>query len=172
MDFDWKNLIGSVAPTLATALGGPLAGMATKAISRAVLGNDGGDKADILAAIATGDTDVLVKLKEAENSFLTKMKELDIDLEKIASDDRNSARQREIATKDNAPKVLAGVIVTGFFAILAAISFVELPAASQAPVNILLGALTAMLTQVGNYYFGSSAGSSRKNEMMAGILKK
>jgi len=171
MDFDWKKIVGSVAPTLATALGGPLAGMATKAISSAVLGDEEGDKADIVAAIATGDTDVLVKLKAAENTFLTRMKELDIDLEKIAAGDRDSARRREIATKDNAPKILAAVIVTGFFVVLGVIAFVELPPGAQQPVNILLGSLTALLIQVGNYYFGSSAGSSKKNEMMSRLLK-
>jgi len=31
------------------------------------------------------------------------------------------------------------------------------------PINILLGALTALLVQVGNYYFGSSASSAAKN---------
>ena len=28
MDFDWKSVVGTVAPTIATALGGPLAGVA------------------------------------------------------------------------------------------------------------------------------------------------
>lgn len=43
MSFDWKQLVGSVAPTIATALGGPLAGMATKAIASAI----GCDEADV-----------------------------------------------------------------------------------------------------------------------------
>jgi len=172
MSFDWKSLVGSVAPTIATALGGPLAGMATKALSGALLGKENGSEKEISEVLLSANPDTLLKLKELEQSFAICMKELDIDLEKIASEDRNSARQREIAIKDNAPKVLAGVIVTGFFAILGVISFVELPAASQAPVNILLGALTAMLSQVGNYYFGSSAGSSKKNEMIGSLLNK
>jgi hypothetical protein len=35
---DWKKIVGAVAPTLATALGGPLAGMAAAAVSDALLG--------------------------------------------------------------------------------------------------------------------------------------
>jgi len=172
MGFDWKSMVGSIAPTIATALGGPLAGMATKALSGALLGKEDGSEKEISEALLSGNPDNLLKLKELEQSFATRMKELDIDLEKIASEDRNSARQREVALKDNAPKILAGVIVTGFFAILATISCVELPEASRQPINLLLGALMTMLTQVGNYYFGSSAGSSRKNEMMARMLNK
>ena len=30
---DWKKIVGSVAPVIATALGGPLAGVATKAVA-------------------------------------------------------------------------------------------------------------------------------------------
>ena len=170
--FDWKSLIGSIAPTIATALGGPLAGVATKAISTAVLGKDGGTDDEIAQAIATGGTDVLAKIKEAEHAFDVRMKELDIDLTKIASDDRADARDREVKTKDNTPKILAAVIVLGFFATLAMIAFTVLPPGAQAPVNILLGALTGLLLQVGNYYFGSSAGSSRKNEMMKDLLSR
>ena len=169
-NINWKSIVGSIAPTIATALGGPLAGVATKAISTAVLGKDGGTDDEITQAIVTGGTDALAKIKEAEHAFDIRMKELDIDLTKIASDDRSNARDREVKTKDSTPKILAAVIVLGFFATLAMISFTVLPVGAQAPVNILLGALTGLLLQVGNYYFGSSAGSSRKNEMMKDLL--
>jgi len=48
MDFGkWGGLIGAVAPTIATALGGPLAGMATRAISSALFGHQDGSMDDI-----------------------------------------------------------------------------------------------------------------------------
>lgn len=169
---DWKDLVGSIAPTIATALGGPLAGVATKAISTAVLGKENGGDDEITQAIAAGGTDILAKIKEVERAFEIRMKELDIDLTKIASDDRADARGREEKTKDSTPKILAAVIVLGFFATLAMVSFTVLPAGAQAPVNILLGALTGLLLQVGNYYYGSSKGSSQKNEMMKDLLSK
>ena len=40
-------LIGSVAPTIATALGGPVAGMAVKAVSNALFGHENGTEDDI-----------------------------------------------------------------------------------------------------------------------------
>ena len=166
---DWKAIVSSVAPTIATALGGPLAGMATKIVSEKLLGKPDATSEELFAAIS--DPEALAKLKQADHEFKTKMAEIGIDLEKIAAGDRDSARQREIALEDTTPKVLAGVIVVGFFVTLGCVAFVAIPASAQPPVNILLGALTAMITQVGNYYFGSSSGSSKKNAMLAGLVK-
>jgi hypothetical protein len=42
-----------------------------------------------------------------------------------------------------------------------------MPAQAIQPINILLGALTAMLIQVGNYFYGSSRGSAKKNDTIA-----
>lgn len=167
MSFDWKSLVGTIAPTLATALGGPMAGMAVKAIAGGLLGDENATEKDIALAMANATPDDLLKLKEADQSFALEMEKLGIDLERIAAGDRDSARNREIATKDNAPKILAGVIVTGFFATLATIAFVPIPTEAQQPINILLGSLTALLIQVGNYYFGSSAGSKEKTKQLA-----
>jgi hypothetical protein len=109
-------LIGSVAPTIATALGGPLAGMATSAISKAVLGKATGTQDEIVAVLEkSNNPDILLKLKEAELAFATKMKELDIDVAKIDAEDRASARQREIAKKDWMPKALALLYTVGYF---------------------------------------------------------
>jgi len=51
MAFNWKSILGTVAPGLATALGGPLAGMAVQAVSNAVLGKQDGSDDEIAAAI-------------------------------------------------------------------------------------------------------------------------
>jgi len=163
---DWKKILSSVAPTLATAFGGPLAGMATKAIAGKLLGNENATQLDVEQALLGATPGDLAKLKEIDAGFKVEMEKIGVDLAKIAADDRADARRREVQTKDNAPKILATVIVTGFFATLYTIAFVDLPPGAEQPVSILLGALTAMLTQVGNYYFGSSAGSAKKTELM------
>ena len=85
---DWKALIGSVAPTLATALGGPLAGMATKAIASKLLGNENAPLDAIKEAIVSATPDDLIKLKEVDTKFKTKMAEIGVDLETIAANDR------------------------------------------------------------------------------------
>ena len=90
------NLVRTVAPTIATAVGGPLAGMATRAISEALLGKPDGTEEELAQAAANATPEQLLALKKAEQDFAVRMRELDIDLERIANEDRNSARDREI----------------------------------------------------------------------------
>lgn len=47
VNIDWKEIVRAVAPTLATALGGPLAGVATSEISNAILGKSDGTEAEL-----------------------------------------------------------------------------------------------------------------------------
>jgi len=171
--FDWKSTVATVAPAVAGLFGTPLAGLAVKAglaafgISAADIPSDQASAEKMLAGkVASATPADLLKLKEANHNFEKEMKSLDVDFERIAGADRADARQREISTGDNAPKILATVVVIGFFTTLYVIAFVPIPDTAQQPVNILLGALTALLVQVGNYYFGSSAGSAKKNEVI------
>jgi len=174
MAFNWKGIVSTIAPMIGTAIGGPVGGMAANAALTAlgITPEAGNEEAQLQQAMVTATPSDLLKLKEADHAFEKDMKALDVDREKIAAGDRSGARQREIATGDNAPKILATVVVTGFFATLYTIAFVSIPASAQQPINILLGALTALLIQVGNYYFGSSAGSARKTDYLANSIPK
>lgn len=170
---DWKSIVKTVAPGIATALGGPLAGMGVKAIAGALLGPDSveGATEDMVAqAVLAASPADLVKLKEVEADFQQNMKALDVDLVRISSEDRQSARDRQVKTGDQMPAYIAFASLSGFFGILVAMIFVELPPASEAPLNVMLGALGALVVAIGNYYFGSSAGSSAKNAMIANLL--
>ncbi len=170
MSATWKDIVGAVAPALATALGGPLAGTAVRALSSKLLGRADGSEEEVAQAVMQADPETLLKLKELDRDFAVQMRRLDVDLEKVAAGDRDSARRREIALRDTAPATLACVVVCGFFGVLGLLVFAEIPQAAQQPINLLLGALTAMLTQVGNYYFGSSAGSAHKNKLLEKAL--
>ncbi|OZI23759.1 hypothetical protein CAL26_10030 [Bordetella genomosp. 9] len=171
MDFDWKKIIGTAAPMLATALGGPLAGIAVSTIGNAMgLGDQPTDDA-IAAAIAGKDPDAILKLKQAENDFSAKMAELgfknEADLAKIAADDRASARQREVETHDWTPRALAFVVTFGFFSVLAAMIWAPLPDGVKEPLLILLGSLGTAWTTIMAYYFGSTAGGQKKSDLLA-----
>lgn len=161
---DWKSIVGTVAPTIATALGGPLAGIAVKAIG-SVFGIEGGSEKDVAAAVANASPEQLMALKKADQDFAVRMRELDIDLERIAADDRASARGREVATGDKMVPVLAGVVLIGFFTTVGYVlaGKVELSGEAGAVIGTLIGYVSAKAEQVVSYYFGSSSGSKAKD---------
>ena len=159
-------LIGSVAPTIATALGGPVAGMAVKAISGALFGHDGGSKDDIMTALANPTGDQLAALKKIDADFAVQMKALDIDLERIAAGDRASARDMQKETKDWIPRALAVSVTVGFFAILLYMLVYGLPTTGNEALLLLLGALQTAWGGIVAFYFGSSSGSQQKDKMI------
>lgn len=163
------NLVRTVAPSIASAVGGPLAGMATRAISEALLGKPDGTEQELEQAAVNATPEQLLALKQAENAFAIKMRELDIDLERIANADRASARDREVKTADWTPRILAGLITAGYFGVLFWMLRFGLPnTGSSEALLVMLGALGTAWGGVVAYYFGSSAGSKAKDEMIKG----
>ncbi len=174
--FDWKKVVGAVAPTLATALGGPLAGVAVKTIATQLLGNEEAGEQEIAEAMAKADPQTLIRLREIDTEFKTTMINSGIQLEKIASDDRASARQREVNAHDSwTPRVLAGVIVGGFmlcvYAVLGGrVADLKDPLIAGL-IGTMIGYTSAKADQVVSYYFGSSASSKAKDETISTIAK-
>ena len=160
-------LLGQVAPTIATALGGPLAGVAIKTLSNALFGHEDGTEQQVSEAMATATPDQLAAIKKIDADFKVQMKSLDIDLERIAAGDRDSARQMQRDTKDWVPKVLAIVITLGFFGILIWMLLNGMPKTGTEALLMMLGALGTAWTGVVNFYYGSSAGSKAKNDMLS-----
>ncbi|NTU67957.1 MAG: hypothetical protein HGB02_03645 [Chlorobiaceae bacterium] len=155
---DITGVIGSVAPTIAKALGGPLAGTAINTIAKA-LGLDDETPDAVAQVIARATPEQLIAIKQADADFAVKMRQLDIDFARVNADDRNSARQREIAIKDRTPAILALVLTVGFFGLLGWMMQAAPPDGSRDLLNIMLGALGAGFSMMLAYYYGSSAGT-------------
>tara|TARA_R110000868_G_scaffold42836_2_gene144499 strand:+ start:1202 stop:1723 length:522 start_codon:yes stop_codon:yes gene_type:complete len=160
-------LLGQLAPSIATALGGPLAGVAVKTLSNALFGHEDGTEEQISEAMASATPDQLAAIKKIDADFKVQMKSLDIDLERIAAGDRDSARKMQSETKDWVPKVLAVVITLGFFGILIWMLLKGMPQTGTEALLMMLGALGTAWTGVVNFYYGSSAGSKAKNDILA-----
>ncbi len=166
------NLVRTVAPSIATAVGGPLAGMATRAISEALLGKPDGTEDELLEAAKNATPEQLLALKQAEQNFVIRMRELDVDLERIANQDRNSAREREVKTGDHTPKLLAAAVTFGFFGVLFWMIAYGLPENGGEAMLVMLGTLGTAWGAIVSYYFGSSAGSREKTQAMNRIMDK
>lgn len=149
-------LIGSVAPTIATALGGPVAGMAVKALSGALFGHDSATEEEIQAALANPTADQLSALKKIDADFKVQMKSLDIDLERIAAADRDSARQMAIQTHDWTPRILAVVVVIAWGIVQWFLLHNVIDQSMRELVARVLGTLDGALMLVLSYYFGSA----------------
>lgn len=161
-------LLSQVAPTIATALGGPLAGVAIKTLSTALFGHEDASEDQISEAMATASPDQLAAIKKIDADFKVQMKSLDIDLERIAAGDRDSARQMQQNTKDSTPKILAYFITFGFFGALVWILVFGLPQTGLEVILMMLGSLSSSWTGVVQFYYGSSAGSKAKTDALAG----
>jgi len=174
---DWKDITGALAkgaPLLASLLGTPAAGAAVAMIESA-LGVSGADAAD---QVLQANPDALVKLKQIEADSAQHLQALLVQAEQnrlaaetsalqIAAADRQNARGMQVSTKSAIPAVLAILITLGFFGILGVmLAGVWKPTDNQA-LLILLGALGTSWGAVVNYYFGSSAESARKNDLLA-----
>lgn len=150
------KLIENVAPTIATALGGPVAGMAVKALSNALLGHEGGSQEDINAALENATPDQIAAIRKVDADFKVQLKKLDIDLAKIAADDRASARDMAVGTHSFTPSIMSYVIVV-CWAIIQYFLFTHIIDASMRElIARVLGTLDGALMLVLSFWFGSS----------------
>lgn len=169
MATNWKDIVRSVAPAIASVLGGQLAGTAVSVVSNALLGKPDGTNDEIDNAIAIGGPDALLALKNADHEFKLKMKELDIDIEQINQQDRANAREREKDTGDKTTRNLAYLYTGGYFVMVVLLLYIGIPESSKEIFYTLIGILSAAEIGIINYYFGSSAGSASKSKMFEGM---
>lgn len=165
-----KAIISTVAPQLGVALGGPLGGMAGTMLAKA-LGGKSIDDAAVQDAIIAADPATLLKMKEAEQSFLIQMEQLGIDRDKLVYEDISNARNREIQVKDHTPAILAYAVTVGFFGTLGTLIFHGKPAVGGDSLLVMLGSLGTAWAGIMAYYYGSSKSSSSKDETIATIAK-
>jgi hypothetical protein len=164
---DWKSIIGAVAPTVATALGGPLAGLAVESLGKA-LGMDQPTVKKVQAALTQGQLtgEQIAQIKQAELNLQARMKELDISEEQLYVSDRDSARKREEVVQDKTNRNLAYLVVSAFLALIAG-TILGYAKVDSVLAGTLVGYLSAKCEQVLAYYFGSSKSSDRKTELLA-----
>ena len=69
-------------------------------------------------------------------------------------------------TKEILQYTFAALIVTCFFGILLVLFWVEIPITNTETLNLAIGALLTAFGTVVGYFFGSSAGSQRKTDII------
>jgi len=158
---DWLK---QIAPTIATAMGGPLAGMAVSAISKAV-GVEPDQVQDMIANNKLS-AEQIAQVKLAEIELQKQAQELGLNFSKLEVEDRKSAREMQATTRSIMPPILAGAVTVGFFAIMTLMFFNKVDSNNPA-ILMMLGSLGTAWTGIIAYYFGSSAGSQAKTDLLS-----
>jgi hypothetical protein len=158
---DWLR---QIAPTIATAMGGPLAGMAISAISKAI-GVDPEKVGDLISGNKL-TADQIAQVKIAEIELQKQAQELGLNFARLEVEDRKSARDMQAATRSMMPPILAGAVTVGFFGIMV-MMFIGKVDSNNPAILMMLGSLGTAWTGIIAYYFGSSAGSQAKTEMIS-----
>ena len=123
------------------------------------------------------------EIKKSEMQFQLDLKRLSNEEQQMILGDISSARQLEVQvqtsehatklSKNVSPMLALGtvVIVLGLFYVLI-FSPSTIVGDSKDIVMYILGVLSAVLTQIYSYYFGSSAGSAAKSQTIANIKER
>ena len=154
-----KNIIGAVAPTLGTAISGPLGGMAMGKIAE-VLGVSN-DQKSVQQAIQNATPEQMMELKKAEQEFETQMKKLDVDVFKLETQDKQNARS--IFSKDWTARVIGVAIIGGFLGYIFLVTLQPPEQNSEALINLVLGYLGGLASAIISFYFGASNTSNNKD---------
>jgi hypothetical protein len=157
---DWLK---TIAPTIATALGGPLAGMAVSAVAKAI----GCEPDEVQDVISSGKltAEQVASIQLAELELKKQAQSMNLDFAKLIAEDKKSARDMQIATKSWIPALLAVFVTLGFFGILLGLMTEHFKTSDA--LMLMLGSLATAWTGVMAFYFGSSASSQAKTELLA-----
>lgn len=167
---DFTTIIKTVAPWIGTALGGPLGGLAVEAAANAL--GLGAKTTDALKSALSGATpEQMLALKKADQDFALQMQQLGFkqvaDLEAIAASDRKDARAMQIAVRSWVPAALSIAVTLGYFAILVGMMTGTLHVTDSQALLLMLGSLSTAWGVVMAFWFGTTADSGRKTELLA-----
>lgn len=167
---DWKALVRTVAPWIGTALGGPLGGLAAEAAATALgLPDKGIDS--LRQALAGVTPDQMLALKKADLEFAASMQALgfkqESDLAALAVDDRKDARSLQRTTRSPVPAVLSIAVTLGYFGILVGMMTGQLKVSDSQALLLMLGSLGTAWGMVMAFWFGTTASSDRKTDLLA-----
>ncbi|CAN7394486.1 hypothetical protein [Paraburkholderia terricola] len=176
------DVLKTVAPWLVTALTGGVPGIAAMAAS-AIAGKLGltDGSVDAVRAALTGQQmtpEQLLALRQADDDFALKMRQagfthaenmagIQVQADRIAADDRASARNFAAAEHDHTARNLAYMYTVALFAViglefLLAAREIRLDDGVMRALDTLFGILIAMVLGSKEYFFGSSSRADRQ----------
>ena len=168
---NWIDTLKALAPTVATALGGPLVGAAVAEIG-SVFGVSEPTVDKIAAVINDGrlTPDHLAAIRELEMKYQAEEKERGFRYSELVFKDMDSARNLAVQTKSNTPTILSYGVLLGGGAMLWSVLY-GYAKADSVLAGTLIGYAVSEMKQVLAFWFGSSIGSSQKTDALVADAK-
>jgi len=176
---DWKSIIGTLAPTVASALGGPLAGAAVVAIGE-LLGISEPTQDKIKVAIENGSLtgEQVSAIRQLELKLKGEEEERGFRYTELEFKDRDSARGRDAELvksgqhnyrADTMFVLAVGVIVGLVYAIWTEPGINEF---MKGVVTLVLGRFLGYLDNIYSFEFGTTRGSQNKDATISKLTEK
>jgi hypothetical protein len=167
---DWVNTIMKFAPTVATALGGPLAGAAVSELG-SLLGLSSATPETVADAITKGKLtpEQLSAIKQLELKYQNDEKERGFKYAELSFKDREGARQANVSGGTQKPLFwLSLVLLCLTLGTEIYVLFVGYPdTLPDIIVGRVLGLMDAVAMMVLSYWYGTTSGSSQKTQLLA-----
>ena len=149
-------------------------------ILKSIFGDKGiaGEVVDVLKSTGIlSDPEMELKVKQAFQEYEIKKGQQDVDFEKIAADDRKSAREMNIVSLQQDDKFVrrfiyyyAATTTLITFTYIFLVTFYQIPENNVRFADTVLGFfLGTLLATIVTFFFGSSAGSSMKSSIIQNL---
>jgi Flp pilus assembly protein TadB len=165
----WLNKLKEYAPSIASAVltgGATLPALAIKAVKDAT-GVEINNETELESFVESATPEQLLKVKQADNSFKIRMRELDNELVATELGDVQNARKHHAGSR--MPAAICITLTVGLFAFIAALMVTTIPPENARMIDMIFGSyLTAWISSIA-YHVGTSRSSSEKN---AALMKR
>ena len=148
------SLLKSLAPTIASAAGGPLSGMAVKmAASRLGIPDA---TANEIEDLIEREPEKAVLLKQADAEFKNRIREMEIDLESFKTEVEDRKDAREKFAEDLTPKVFCILALILYGAYVMAVTIMPHDQNDETIISLVLGQLSGILGTCAAFFYGGS----------------
>jgi hypothetical protein len=166
------KVLETIAPTIAAALKGPFAGVASKFVAVRIdpeMTSSASVSSDLLAGYVN-DTENLLKIKSIESEFVSEMLAMKVDVFDLIPKPKVVKAKASIGSNIMPQLVISAIFLLFYFGMLGAILYVETSDtlnmqqgenSLMGELQILFGVLTAGVGQVLSFWFSSRSTRSR-----------
>jgi len=149
------GLLKSLAPTIASAAGGPMAGMAVRMAAQKLGVPDA--TANEIEDIIEREPEKAVLLKEADTEFKDRIREMEIDLESFKSELEDRKHARETFKNDWTPKVFGILALLLYGAYVLTVTIMPHDQNDETIISLVLGQLSGILGTMAAFWFSGSS---------------